>query len=148
MGAQYWQLSEASDAAYQRGPKAQEMLNRNIASCVAEVKELERLGMIREAIPADNQGRVLSSSQQAYARFDTPEKFGALNLEHNDYQDFEGCMLAKGWERVKYVPYDVAHTARTNYLKAIDAYGYYSRIGHRDNNRTQDDDPVYGDLNN
>ena len=48
---QYWQRVHTSSALYLRGPKAQQMLNRNIARCVVELRELERLGAVKNAIP-------------------------------------------------------------------------------------------------
>ncbi|MCD8562665.1 MAG: hypothetical protein LRY54_01050 [Alphaproteobacteria bacterium] len=117
--AQYWQRSSISDAAYQQGPKAQEMLNRDIANCVSSLKEMARIGMIRDVIPADNMGRVLDRDEEQYKAYDTPDRFGGLNLEAEDYHDFEGCMLTKGWERTEFVPYTVAARSRSTYLDMI-----------------------------
>jgi hypothetical protein len=123
---QYWQRSSVSDAAYQQGPKAQQMLNNDIASCVAELRELERLGQLRNAIPANPRtDRVLSSDEQALAAWDEPERVKYLLGEHGEYHDFETCMIAKGWERVKHVPYDVAHEARNNYMKNHVGYNFH-----------------------
>lgn len=122
---QYWQRSSVSDAAYQQGPKVQQMLNNDIAGCVTELRELERLGQVRNAIPANPRtGRTLSSDEQALQAWDEPERVRYLLAEHGNYHDFETCMIAKGWERVKYVPYDVAHVARKNYMKNHVAYEY------------------------
>jgi hypothetical protein len=52
-GAKYWERSDASSSVYLEGPKAQQMLQRDIARCVTEIRELERLGSIRHAMPAD-----------------------------------------------------------------------------------------------
>lgn len=120
--AQYWQKSSVADAAYQQGPKAQEMLNRDIAGCVASLKEMERLGMVRNTIPTDNMGRVLDRDEEQYMGFDTPDRFGGINLETADYHDFEGCMITKGWERTMFVPYSVAGRSRETYLKSIKQY--------------------------
>jgi len=49
--AAFWNRTNASSALYMRGPKAQHMLHKDIASCVSEVKELSRLGTIRNANP-------------------------------------------------------------------------------------------------
>ncbi|MCD8498373.1 MAG: hypothetical protein LRZ85_10115 [Alphaproteobacteria bacterium] len=127
--AQYWQRSSISDAAYQQGPKAQEMLNRDIANCVATLKEMERLGMVRNAIPADNMGRVLDRDEEQYMAYDTPDRFGGLNLEAEDYHDFEGCMITKGWERTMFVPYSVAGRSREVYLKSVGEYGEQAKAG-------------------
>ena len=119
---QYWQRISASDAAYQTGPKAQQMLNRDIGRCVTELRELERLGQLKDAIPADRSGRVLNPDELEMSDNDTPDREGALLMEQSDYHDFEGCMLAKGWERTKFVPYDVYHTSQENYKKARHDY--------------------------
>ena len=115
-GGQYWQRVHASSSLYLRGPKAQQMLNRNIARCVTELRELERLGSVRDAIPEYADGLVLSTEEAELAGWDTPERDKELFAEHSDYIDFEGCMLAKGWERIEYVPFDVAGEARENYM--------------------------------
>lgn len=128
--AQYWQRSSILDAAYQQGPKAQEMLNRDIANCVSTLKELERIGTIRNAIPADSMGRVLDRDEEQYMAFDTPDRFGGLNLETGNYHDFEGCMLSNGWERTMYVPYSVASRSRETYLRSVGQYGDAAKAGH------------------
>lgn len=129
--AQYWQKSSVSDAAYLQGPKVQEMLNRDIANCVATLKELERIGVIRNAIPADNMGRILDRDEEQYMAYDTPDRFGGLNLETGDYHDFEGCMLTKGWERTQFVPYTVSGRARQTYLKSVDQYDANAKLGRK-----------------
>lgn len=129
--AQYWQRSSIADAAYQQGPKAQEMLNRDIAHCVSTLKELERIGTIRNAIPADSMGRVLDRDEEQYMAFETPDRFGGLNLEAADYHDFEGCMLSKGWERTMFVPYTNASRSREVYLKSIGQYEEDAKRGRR-----------------
>lgn len=122
----YWQRIDTSDAIYQRGPKAQQMLFQDIARCTSELNELERLGAVRNAIPADSFDKDLKkvdpdSPEGRLARWDTPERDGYLRTEHLDYHDFEGCMTFKGWERVKYVNYETAKRARDTYL---DNMGY------------------------
>ena len=118
---QYWQRSSVSEAAYMEGPKAQQMLNRDISRCVVELRELEGLGSVKDAIPAARDGTVLSPKEMDEKQledWDTPERDGALLAEHTDYTDFEGCMTSKGWERVKYVPFEVATKARKSWFKA------------------------------
>ncbi len=119
---QYWQRVNTSSAIYLRGPKAQQMLNRNIARCVTELRELERLGAVKDAIPEYAQGVVLSKDEAELAGWDTPERDKELFAEHSDYIDFEGCMLAKGWERIKYVPFDVLEQANENYKDTHTSY--------------------------
>ena len=113
---QYWQRVHASSALHLRGPKAQQMLNRDIARCVVELKELERLGGIRDGIPEYLDGVVLSDTEARIAGWDTPERDRELLAEHSDYIDFEGCMISKGWQRIKHVPFDVAEQGRETYL--------------------------------
>lgn len=114
---QYWQRVHTSSALFLRGPKAQQMLNRDIARCVVELKELERLGAVKNAIPEYAENIVLSKDEAELDGWDTPERDKELFAEHSDYIDFEGCMLAKGWQRIKYVPYDVIGQANENYKK-------------------------------
>jgi hypothetical protein len=126
-GGQYWQRSSVSEAIYAEGPKAQQMLNRDISRCVVELRELEGLGQVKDAIPTDKSGKLLDPDEKELSDWDTPERDGHLLAEHSDYHDFDGCMLAKGWERIKYVPYDVADKSKhTWYVSHID-YGYDPR---------------------
>ncbi len=129
--AQYWQRKNASSALYLRGPKAQQTLHKDIADCVTEIDELERLGPLREAIPADtNQGQVRdpNSPEGKLADWDTPKRDGYLYAEHFNYTDFEGCMTYKGWERVENLPFDQATKSRHEYLDTL--YGYKYQTNH------------------
>lgn len=108
----YWQRTGTSSAIYLRGPKAQQRLNKNISQCVVEIKELIRLGSIAEAIPGKEKE---TEAESELSEFETPERDGFNRREYLEYQDFESCMHAKGWERVKYVPYDVANKALSTY---------------------------------
>ncbi len=119
---QYWQRVNASSQLYLQGPKAQQLLNRNIAHCVVELRELERLGAVRDAIPEYVDGVVLDDVEARLAGWDTPERDKELFAEHGDYIDFEGCMRAKGWERIKYVPFEVEERARENYKRTHTKY--------------------------
>lgn len=141
---QYWQRIHSASALHLRGPKAQQMLNRDIARCVVELRELERLGAVRDAIPAYVDGVVLNDTEARIAGWDTPERDKELFAEHSDYIDFEGCMVASGWERIKYVPYDVAEQAHENYLDTHTNYRYQAeKIKHYENRRSD-----YDHLNN
>ncbi len=144
---QYWQRVSASSALYLRGPKAQQMLNRDIARCVTELRELERLGAVKDAIPEYLDGLTLSKDEATLAGWDSPERDKELFAEHSDYIDFEGCMLAKGWERIKYVPFDVAKDARDNYTNTHTAYRYEEdKIESKNRKNKRKDD--YSNLNN
>lgn len=110
---QYWQRTSVADAAYQQGVLAQEMLNRNIAECISKIKTLENLGELKNGFPRDGK----SAGERAYDRLANPPPISASIDELGRYRDFDGCMAQKGWERVKYVPYGVAHDARKIYIQ-------------------------------
>ncbi len=99
---QYWQRISPSETLYQEGPKAQELLDRDIGSCVVELRELERLHMIRNSIPTDGSGKVLDPDQQKNTTKDVPQNKdkSAVLSGHANYEDMTGCMKSKGWERV------------------------------------------------
>lgn len=146
--AQYWQRSSVSDAAYQQGPKAQQMLNKDIAGCVTELKELEALGQIRQAIPANtHNGVVYAADEKALMREDTPKREKFLFAEHGNYHDFETCMMAKGWERVMHVPFHVAHEGRKAYLENHVDYEYRTKYVEGNPDVTTQEDSPYGSLN-
>ncbi len=120
----YWQRASASSALYLQGPKAQQMLHQDIAKCTAELKELGRMGDIRRAIPTNyNSGNELNARTQSQTtmaqnnldEWDTPSRDGYLLNEHNEFHDFETCMISNGWERAEYLPFDDAARARSNY---------------------------------
>ena len=117
--AKYWQRNSASSSLYLRGPKAQQMLHQDISHCTSDIKELQRLGEIRRAIPATyntgNEQENRTASQEELDTWDTPERDGYLYGEHLEYHDFETCMTSKGWERAEYLPYDEAARARQKY---------------------------------
>ncbi len=125
-GAYYWQRTETSSAIYQRGPKAQQMLNRDISRCVTEIRELERLGAIRHVTPGEYNG---SAGSDGLTEWDTPERDGYLRAEHLEYHDFETCMMAKGWERIENATYDVSEESREDYIQAITGERYGTRMG-------------------
>ncbi len=123
--AQYWQRKNATSALYLRGPKAQQTLHQDQATCVNEISELERLGPLREILPADTQNGKVPDPNSADGRlkkWDTPKRDGYLYAEHFNYTDFEGCMDYKGWERVESLPYERAKFARDEYMETL--YGY------------------------
>ena len=149
----YWQRADATSAIYQRGPKAQQMLNRDISRCVVEIRELERLGAVRRATPADTMktGQVPDPDSPAgeLAQWETPERDGMLRAEHLDYHDFETCMMDKGWELVDHVPYDVAEAAREVYIETILGQQYRTKTGtyNREKIEQRQADSDFGDLN-
>lgn len=131
--ADYWQRTSTSEAIFQRGPKAQQMLNRDIARCVTELREVERLGFLRTNLPGDNTAGGVppdpSTPRGALAQWETPERDGYLYAEHSDYHDFETCMMAKGWERIEHMPYDIGIESRRDYIDAINAQKYREKTG-------------------
>jgi len=121
--AQYWQRTTASDMAYINGPKAQQMLNRDIARCVTELRELERLGQIKSPIKVNNINRSLNPDKRRLSDIDATDRDGYLLAEHSNYQDFEACMDANGWDRTNSVNYDVADRAKKNFFQVVhDSY--------------------------
>ncbi|MCK5285096.1 MAG: hypothetical protein KAJ86_05875 [Alphaproteobacteria bacterium] len=105
---QYWQRISVSESIHIRGIKAEQMLNRNIAHCVTELKELERLGILRNSIPISSGGKLLDPDSKKLKNWDAPEYDRTLLTEHKDFHDFESCMLSHGWERVEHLSYDVS----------------------------------------
>ena len=115
----YWQRVETTSAIYLRGPKAQQTLNKNISQCVVEVKELERLGAIQKAMPGKSKS---DKAREKLSEFETPDRIGFQRREYLEYNDFESCMTAKGWERIKFVPYDVADRALDTFQRTHSAF--------------------------
>jgi hypothetical protein len=140
----YWQRVDTTDAIYQRGPKAQQMLFQDIARCTAELNEQERLMPIRNTVPAEafdeNANKIDPLSPAGrMANWDTPERDGYMRTEHLEYHDFEGCMTAKGWERVEYMDAQTKTRARDTYLANIGYEKYRTKTNERKND--------FGDLN-
>lgn len=118
----YWQRVEDASALYMTGPKAQQTLDENIATCVREVDELVELGALRETTPPDTHSeyhRALNASGDL-DYYDTPTRYRAKMVSHTDYHDFDGCMRNKGWERVKFVRYQTAKQAQETYQATTD----------------------------
>lgn len=129
--ARYWQRKDTTDAIYQQGPKAQQMLFQDIANCTSAINELQRLGAIREAVPPetfDSNGNVIKpdSPDSRLANWESPKRNGYMRTEYYDYTDFEGCMDNKGWERVKYNNYKSVDKARDTYIDTIGVERYRS----------------------
>lgn len=113
--SQYWQRINAASAAYTYGVKAQQLLNHNIAFCTAELKTLQDLNHVHRALSKNPKGGFQDVKESEYYGWKTQTPIGVdLNVT-GEYHDFEGCMRSHGWERVKYVPYDVASEARETY---------------------------------
>jgi hypothetical protein len=118
----YWQKSDPQTAIYLTGPKAQQMLQQDIAQCVHEIIELSKLENVRANERTLFGGGKVGGSQMATDRamnslpqWDAPEYIRDLRVDHSDYHDFDGCMRSKGWERVKYVYPDQEVNAKNVY---------------------------------
>ena len=117
----YWQRAETDSALYMTGPKAQHMLHQDIASCVAQLKELQRLDSIRKAIPTntDNQVPDYNPSNASIASADTPDRDGPLYAQYYDFVDFEGCMRTKGWERAVAMTPKQQIDGKNNWIRSL-----------------------------
>lgn len=113
--AALWNRTDASSALYMRGPKAQHQLHKDISSCVSEVKELSRLGTIRNANPPAG----IETNVGLADKWQSPKGDGPLHTEFRDFNDFESCMSFKGWERTNYVRHDQIERAHSNYRATI-----------------------------
>ncbi len=133
--AQYWVRADTTDAIYQRGPKAQQMLFRDIARCTSELKEMERMGALRNTIPSDSYGQKdapkPNSPESRMADWDSPEREGYLYAEHYPYTDFETCMTYKGWQRTNYVNSDTRNRSWNDYIDAVGVQRYRTISGER-----------------
>lgn len=117
VGQAYWQRVEDNSALWMTGPKAQQELDQNIASCVREVDELVEIGALRETMPPDTHSeyhRALKASGDL-DYYDTPTRYGDHLVSHTDFHDFESCMRVKGWERVRFVRYQTALKSKQTY---------------------------------
>lgn len=134
--ARYWQRKDTTDAIYQQGPKAQQMLFQDIANCTATIKELKQLNAIRNDIPEDTFDstgmRIKPDSHEGrMAKLDNPPRQGYMRTEYYDYSDFEGCMTYKGWERVKYNNFKTVDRARADYIETLGIERYRTEAGER-----------------
>ena len=132
--AAFWQRSDTSSALYMRGPKAQHTLHKDIASCVAEVKELSRLGSIRDANPPG----MIEMNKGLASKWQSPKGDGPLHTEFMDFTDFESCMNYKGWQRAEYVKPATVDKAQMNYDTVILGKAYKKRIGQESSEPVQD----------
>lgn len=138
--AHYWQRKDTTDAIYQQGPKAQQMLFQDIALCTATINEMQRLGAIREAVPRetfDSNANVITpdSPEARMAEWESPKRNGYMRTEYYDFTDFEGCMDNKGWERTKYNNYKTVDRARDTYLDTMGIERYRTAVGERNKER-------------
>lgn len=123
----YWSRVEDNSALWMTGPKAQQTLDENIASCVRQVDELVELGALRETMPPDTHSEYHRSLKASgdLDYYDTPTRYGNHMVAHKDFHDFDSCMRYMGWERTNFVRYHVAKQAKEtdNDLQAIRRWG-------------------------
>ena len=119
LGQAYWQRVEDNSALYMTGPKAQQTLDDDIATCVREVDELVELDALRETLPPDTHSDYHKSLNASgdLAYYDTPTRYGDKKVDHADFHDYEGCMRSKGWERVRYVRYQTKAKSDKTYTE-------------------------------
>lgn len=126
-GEDYWQRIEDASALYLTGPKAQQILEQNIAGCVREIDELVYLEAVREDTPPETRNEYLRALDAAEptAHWDSPSHLRDLRIDHTDFHDFDSCMNFKGWERVAYVRYPASQKAQRvkTELQAVRRYG-------------------------
>lgn len=117
VGQAYWQRVEDNSALWMTGPKAQQELDQNIATCVREVDELVEIGALRETMPPDTHDEYHKALNRSgdLDYYDTPTRLGDHMVAHTDFHDFESCMRDKGWERVKFIRYQTAAKSKQTY---------------------------------
>lgn len=149
--AYYWGRTDVTEAAYLEGPKAQQMLHRDISRCVVEIREMERLGSLRNVLPADTRKYGIvpdpATAQGQLAEWETPTRDGYLRAEFSDYQDFETCMQAKGWQRMEHMPFEMAERSRKNYLQTIRGQSYQSKTAGAKTNVSDKKETEWDKLN-
>jgi hypothetical protein len=116
--AHYWQRSNFRESMHADTVQLQEMLNRDISVCTADVRDMNRTNNIRKAMPA-NKALDKNNPAATLSEWETPERDGYLRAEHYPYHDFETCMIAKGWERTEDVPKPVVKKSKENYWKTL-----------------------------
>lgn len=122
----YWQKRDPSSSLYLTGVKAQQTLEQDISECVHVVIELTKLADVRGKVPSVFQPLGSYDQKQAtdemsgLPRYDVPEYVRDLRVDHTDFQDFDGCMNFKGWQRVKYVDPDTERRANEIYDATAD----------------------------
>jgi len=137
--AAFWQRSDATSALYLRGAKAQHILHKDIASCVSEVKELSRLGTIRNANPPGG----IEMNKGLAQNWQSPQGDGPLHTEFRDFHDFESCMAYKGWERTRYIKPEQVQNSQMNYNtvilgKTLDSSNKTPSYKHKENQGASD----------
>jgi hypothetical protein len=105
----YWQRTDPNSAIYLTGVKAQQELEQDISECVHTIIELTKLSDVRGHVPSatqalgDHDQKQETDDMSKLPLYDVPEYIRNLRVDHTDYHDFDGCMVYKGWSRVRYV---------------------------------------------
>jgi hypothetical protein len=103
----YWQRTDPNSAIYLTGVKAQQNLEQDISECVHTIIELTKLGDVRGNVQngalGDHDQKEATDDMSKLPLYDVPEYIRSLRVDHTDYHDFDGCMVYKGWTRVRYV---------------------------------------------
>ncbi len=147
--ADYWQRIDTNSAIYLHGPKAQQTLEEDMASCVAQVQELIRLNAVRKSLPEDKDGnnpyKIPDSDKDAY--WNVPSRYGHKYVDHKDFHDFDSCMKFKGWQRVAFNDYKTVEISIDTYDRlAKERSGQTDPM--KDPKFQGQSGPYYGDLNN
>lgn len=129
---QFWRSTDTQSALYLRGPKAQSRLHNDIGGCVAKVRELVRLGAIREGTPPRRADLERQDRDPFASSFDTPSHSGAMRIEVRAYNNFETCMRQQGWEPVHYVNGPTLEEARANFIETVFGSGALQEFRLRD----------------
>lgn len=111
---QFWQRTNPSQSIYMHGAKAQQMLQRDIQNCVNELTELERLHQLDDPIPTTFDGSLKEADPSTLYTIKVQGGDTALFNGASDYTNFDGCMYAKGWERIKSLPYNTTGSLNMN----------------------------------
>jgi hypothetical protein len=107
----FWQRTGSTTSLHMEGPKAQQMLSRDISRCITELRELKLLGALRDAKSSDESEDEIEKLKE----MKKPDDDEVLFSSYLEYQNFEKCMESKGWERMEHVPYDATDITKPDY---------------------------------
>jgi len=131
----YWQRTQTSSALLNHGPKAQQMLHRDLSHCVTELNELEKLGAVRGAHAGELHGASYfpppNAPDYVLESWKSPDAYLTQRHNHLDYYNLDSCMRHKGWERMMHVPYNIRDHNRGLYTETIQTQQYRTKVGER-----------------
>lgn len=105
----YWRRTDPNTALYLTGVKAQQTLEQDISECVHTIIELTQLDDVRRNVPSgsttlgSHDQKEVTEEMSRLPLWDVPEYIRDLRVDHTEFQDFDGCMTYRGWDRVRYV---------------------------------------------